>query len=181
MGILDNQDVLNWAYQAIARRARQAEKQHIEDITHDAIVAALKHINRYDPAKGSIYTFLHLYLRGALHHFRTTQAGHPGRSFKSMELGDKQKRPLTGQLHNDLRIDKPSPLSILIELEEAEWLQQQIKLLPPRQNAILTLYLQGLTYKQIGSQMGLASGTIKYHMLKFRHSDSKLNSHRNMH
>ena len=181
MGILDNQDVLNWAYQAIARRARQAEKQHIEDITHDAIVAALKHIDQFDPNKGTIYVFLHLYLRGALHHFRTTQAGHPGRSFKSMELGDKSKRPTVGQLHRDLRIDKPDPLSRLIELEESEWLRQQIKSLPPTQNAILNLYLQGLTYEQIGEQMGLASGTIKYHMLKFRHSDSKLNSRRNMH
>lgn len=177
MGILDNQEVLDWAYQAIERRTRRGEKQYIQDITHNAVVAALRHMNQFNPSKGNIYVFLNLYLRGALHHFRTTQAGHPGRSFKSMESGDKSKRPTTGRLHSDIRVDNPDPLSELIKQEEIKWLKQQVNLLPPRQSIILNLYLQGLTYEQIGQQVGLTERMIKYYMSRSRYNI--LNSHRN--
>lgn len=36
--------------------------------------------------------------------------------------------------------------------------------LSPRQMQILTLICQGLTYKEIGAQLGLAERTVKYHM-----------------
>lgn len=102
--------------------------------------------------------------------FEAIQSGACGYLLKTEEP-DKFFERLTGLMRGEVPLSPGLAKRILNELarqgmasQSTEQVAAKEEYLTPRQMEVLTLVVQGLTYKEIGAKVFLSERTIKYHM-----------------
>ena len=115
-----------------------------EDLLHDVFLEVWNTANNYDPARGSVLSWLMIKLRSrALDRrrsrlLRTTQA--------EVEITD-QTQSTSGQWQREA---------------DSDAVNQALQQLPePQRTAVRLSYYQGLTYEEIAAHAGIPVGTVK--------------------
>ena len=127
--------------------ARIATASHAEDITQEVFLRVWAAADRFDPARGSLRTYLLVITRNAaIDHVRAEQARHA----REVRVGTRAVPPSTSVEDDVGRSDRD------------ERIAEALAMLPPRKrDAIVTAFFGQLTYHETAVVLGLAEGTIK--------------------
>jgi RNA polymerase sigma-70 factor (ECF subfamily) len=125
-----------------------------EDITHDCFLSLIKRPENFNPARGSLKTYLYAAARNlSLKHFRNTS-----REAAVEEFGEEPSIPLREQ-----------PLDRLLDEELSLKVQAAVFSLPPLQREALVLFeYEGLTLSEIASVVGTDVGAVKARLHRAR-------------
>lgn len=123
-----------------------ADREQAEDLVHDAFVAIWQKIDRFDPARGSLRSWIVTIVRNrAIDRLRGTRP--------SIEIGEADERSLLRSGPN------PTWDDVLAQLG-AEQLRTALDRLPPEQRQAIELaYFGGRTYREIATMTGVPLGT----------------------
>jgi RNA polymerase sigma-70 factor (ECF subfamily) len=123
-----------------------ADREQAEDLVHDAFVAMWQKIDRFDPARGSLRSWIVTIVRNrAIDRLRGTRA--------SIEIGEADERSLVRSGQN------PTWDDVLAQLG-AEQLRTALDGLPAEQRQAIELaYFGGRTYREIATMTGVPLGT----------------------
>jgi RNA polymerase sigma-70 factor (ECF subfamily) len=133
-----------------------------EEITHEAFLALIKDPERYDPARGSILTYLCTIARSCiLMHFRS--------------LGDEIKDSFDeGDFVPESTGREPDPLSFILDQELAAKVNDSILWLPALQReAIILREFQELSYQEISIVAGVDINVVKARLHRARQNLGK--------
>jgi RNA polymerase sigma-70 factor (ECF subfamily) len=132
-------------------------QQIAEDVTHDVFLFLMKDGNVFDPAKGSVSSFLFGVARNyVLRRFR----------------GDRATLPLTDE-EDELQFDQAGneagPLDDLTRAETIENVRRAVLSLPERYREVVVLCeLQELSYGETAEILGCAIGTVRSRLHRAR-------------
>ena len=131
--------------------------QVAEDVTHDVFVFLMKSGQVFDPARGSVSSFLFGVTRNyVLRRFRSDQATVP--------LIDDDDETVFDQ-----KLDEPGPLDDLTRLETIEGVRRAVLSLPERYREVVVLCeLQELSYGETAEILGCAIGTVRSRLHRAR-------------
>lgn len=75
---------------------------------------------------------------------------------------------------------QPSPEAVILSREELDVLRQAIADLPPRGQEVFRMHkFDGLSYREIGTRLGIAKNTVMVHMARsLAHCKKRLDDHR---
>lgn len=123
-----------------------ADRELAEDLVHDAFVAMWQKIDRFDPARGSLRSWIVTIVRNrAIDRLRGTRA--------SIEIGEADERSMVRSGQN------PTWDDVLAQLG-AEQLRTALDGLPAEQRQAIELaYFGGRTYREIATMTGVPLGT----------------------
>ena len=123
-----------------------ADREQAEDLVHDAFVAIWQKIDRFDPARGSLRSWIVTIVRNrAIDRLRGTRP--------SIEIGEADERSLLRSGPN------PTWDDVLAQLG-AEQLRTALDGLPAEQRQAIELaYFGGRTYREIATLTGVPLGT----------------------
>jgi RNA polymerase sigma-70 factor, ECF subfamily len=127
-------------------------RDHAEDVVHDAFAQILRDAGNFDPARGSargwIYTIV-----------RNTALKRLQNSRRHLELEGSELGPNADQLQQDQlqQASQPSP-----RLAEGAFLRSCLESLEPRRRASLIMaIIDGRTHAEIAEYLGVPIGTVK--------------------
>ncbi|HJU63293.1 MAG TPA: RNA polymerase sigma factor [Candidatus Binatia bacterium] len=125
-----------------------------EDVTHDCFLSLIKQPRNFNPAKGSLRTYLYAAARNlAMKQFRSS-----GRYDTLDELADEFPIPTREQ-----------PLPKLLDEELAQKVKEAVLDLPPLQREALVLFeYEGFSLNEIASVVGTDVGAIKARLHRAR-------------
>ena len=138
-----------------------ADRQLAEDLVHDAYVAVWQKIDRFDPSRGSLRSWLLTIVRNrAIDRLRGTRP--------SMEVGEADEQSL-------LRTGPNPTWEAAAARRSAVELRQALESLPDEQRQAVELaYFGGRTYREIaqltGVPQGTANGRLRLALAKLRDS-----------
>ena len=123
-----------------------ADRELAEDLVHDAFVAMWQKIDRFDPARGSLRSWIVTIVRNrAIDRLRGTRP--------SIEIGEADERSMVRSGQN------PTWDDVLAQLG-AEQLRTALDGLPAEQRQAIELaYFGGRTYREIATMTGVPLGT----------------------
>ena len=125
-----------------------------EDITHDCFINVIRKPDNFDPALGSLRTYLY----GAARNLAFKQLRVSGREETLDELQADQ--PVPG---------RQQPLPQLLDRELGEKVREAVAALPPLQREALVLFeYEGLSLSEIGSIVGVDIGAVKARIFRAR-------------
>ena len=132
-------------------------QQVAEDVTHDVFLFLMKDGHVFDPARGSVSSFLYGVARNyVLRRFRGDQATVP-----FSETDDEQP---FDQIANE-----PGPLDDLTRAETIEGVRRAVLSLPERYREVVVLCeLQELSYGETAEVLGCAIGTVRSRLHRAR-------------
>ena len=135
---------------AICTRYTRNEHDAIE-VLHSGFLKVFKNMDRFDPAKASLYTWIRtIMVNTAIDFLRQKSRWY-------ISHGDLEKVETEG-------VD-PDALQRLTVQELLKLVQQ----LPPATQAVFNLYvIDGYTHKEIGKLLGISDGTSKWHLSEAR-------------
>ncbi len=135
-----------------------------EDLIQEAMFGLLKAIREFDPERdASFRTFAEVCIRNRIRSVITAAAGG-----KHMPLNNSVPMEALPDIVS-------SPEESLIDREEdSERLRQLKNRLSPLEKSILPLYLAGLTYEEIGHQLGRQSKSVDNAIQRIRHKGREL-------
>jgi RNA polymerase sigma-70 factor (ECF subfamily) len=123
-----------------------ADRQQAEDLVHDAFVAAWQKIDRFDPARGSLRSWIVTIVRNrAIDGLRVTRP--------SIEIGDADERSLLQTGPN------PTWDDALARLGASQVRAAVAGLSPEQRQAVELAYFGGHTYREIAALTGVPLGT----------------------
>ena len=130
-----------------------------EDVAHDCFLSLIQQPHRFDPARGSLRTYLFGAARNlALKHFRRM-----GRDVAVDELPDES--------FESLLIEAKQPLHQLLDEEASSLVQRAVALLPPLQREALVLFeYEELSLVEIARVVSADVGTVKARLYRARQS-----------
>lgn len=125
-----------------------------EDITHDCFLSLIKRPENFDPARGSLKTYLYSAARNlSLKHFRNT-----AREIAVEEFGEERSIPV-----------KEQPLGRLLSDELSSKVREAVFSLPPLQREALVLFeYEGLALSEIAGVVGTDIGAVKARLHRAR-------------
>ena len=125
-----------------------------EDITHDCFLSLIKRPENFNPARGSLKTYLYSAARNlSLKHFRNT-----ARETAVEEFGEEPSIPFREQ-----------PLGRLLDEELSLKVEEAVFSLPPLQREALVLFeYEGLALSEIASVVGTDVGAVKARLHRAR-------------
>lgn len=125
-----------------------------EDITHDCFLSLIKQPENFNPARGSLKTYLYSAARNlSLKHFRTT-----ARESTVEEFDDEPSIPIREQ-----------PLGRLLDEELSSKVKEAVFSLPPLQREALVLFqYEGLALSEIARIVGTDVGAVKARLHRAR-------------
>jgi RNA polymerase sigma-70 factor, ECF subfamily len=119
-----------------------------QDVVQDVFVELWSHPDRYNPAAGTLGTYLNLLAR-----------------HRAVDLLRSELRRLARQArHHRLTLDgrDPSPIDAVAAADTAEAVRAAVSLLPDDQRQAVELaYFQGLSYREVALATGIPEGTAK--------------------
>jgi len=119
-----------------------------QDVVQDVFVDLWCHPERYDPALGSLRTYLTLCARHRAQDVVRTNQRRTGREQRHERLVPAQRQP--------------SPADQVAAAETAAAVRDALRLLPPDQREVLELaYFGGLSYRDVARAIGIPEGTAK--------------------
>jgi RNA polymerase sigma factor (sigma-70 family) len=123
-----------------------ADREQAEDLVHDTFVAIWQKIDRFDPARGSLRSWILTIVRNrAIDRLRGTRA--------SIEIGEADERSMLRSGPN------PTWDGALARLNSSQ-LRAALDGLPPEQREAIDLaYFGGRTYREIATLTGVPLGT----------------------
>ena len=126
--------------------------QQAEDVVQEAFLSAWRRADAYDPAKGSLRTWL----LGIVHHRAIDALRRSG--------GDTRRRVDTPveefEIDSDVRVDTE-----VIQRDRAAFVRDALGELPEEQTKVIELaYFGGFTHTEIADMLGLPVGTVKGRM-----------------
>ena len=130
-----------------------------EDVTHEAFMVLIEHPERYDAERGSVLTFLCAVARNQIFkHFRR----------RGCELEDFSSEEDICLVRDE---DRPDPLTVLLDRELAEKVNESIALLPTLQReAVVLREFQEMTYDEISAVTGAEVNVVKARLYRARRS-----------
>ena len=125
-----------------------------EDVTHDCFLNVVRNAGNFNPAQGSLRTYLYAAARNlAFKHFR--------RSGRESALDDLEDEPLT-------QVDQ-HPLRRLLDEELTERVREAVSRLPPLQREALVLFeYEDLPLSEIARVAGTDVGAVKSRLHRAR-------------
>src|SRR5215467_6557884 len=132
-------------------------QQVAEDVTHDVFLFLMKDGHLFDPARGSVSSFLFGVARNyVLRRFR-------GEHLTVPLADDEDDQPF------DQALDGPGPLDDLTRAETIETVRKAILSLPERYREVVVLCeLQELSYAETAEILGCAIGTVRSRLHRAR-------------
>lgn len=127
-----------------------------EDITHDCFLSLIKQPANFDPARGSLRTYLYAAARNlAMKHFRGSD-----------------RETALDELVDDFPIPaREEPLPRLLDEELALKVKEAVLSLPPLQREALVLFeYEGLSLNEVSSVVGADVGAVKARLHRARQS-----------
>ena len=119
-----------------------------QDVAQDVFVELWAHPGRYDPAAGSLRTYL------------TVLARH-----RAVDLVRSELRRIARQERNERLTPQPEPRSPGDEVAAAEAagvVRAAVRLLPDSQRQVVELaYFRGMSYREVAQEVGIPEGTAK--------------------
>ena len=119
-----------------------------QDVAQDVFVELWTHPGRYDPAAGSLRTYL------------TVLARH-----RAVDMVRSELRRIARQERNQRLTSQPEPPSPGDEVEAAEAagvVRAAVRLLPDSQRQVVELaYFRGMSYREVAQAVGIPEGTAK--------------------
>jgi RNA polymerase sigma-70 factor (ECF subfamily) len=119
-----------------------------QDVAQDVFVELWAHPGRYDPAAGSLRTYL------------TVLARH-----RAVDMVRSELRRIARQERNQRLTPRPEPRSPGDEVEAAEAagvVRAAVRLLPDSQRQVVELaYFRGMSYRDVARAVGIPEGTAK--------------------
>lgn len=123
-----------------------ADRQQAEDLVHDAFVAAWQKIDRFDPARGSLRSWIVTIVRNrAIDRLRVTRP--------SIEIGEADERSMLQTGPN------PTWDDALARLGVSQLRAALTGLSPEQRQAVELAYFGGHTYREIAALTGVPLGT----------------------
>jgi RNA polymerase sigma-70 factor, ECF subfamily len=118
------------------------------DVVQDVFVELWCHPGRYDPAAGSLHTYLGMLAR-----------------HRAVDLVRSELRRIARQ-ERHVRLDAgscyPSPSDVVLTAEAGGAVRDAVRLLPQEQRRVIELaYFQGLTCREVARAAGIPEGTAK--------------------
>src|SRR5262249_27229022 len=127
-----------------------------EDVVHECFLVILTHPMRFDPARGSLRTFLCAVARN----LSFKQLRRRGQETLADELPDAEEAPPS---------EAPEPLRRLLEGERSTAVQEAVESLPPLQREVLVLFeYEGDSLAEIAQIVGTDTGTVKARLHRAR-------------
>ncbi len=125
-----------------------------EDITHDCFLSLIRRPQNFDPARGTLKTYLYSAARNlSLKHFRNT-----AREASGEEFGEEPSIPVREQ-----------PLDRLLDEELSLKVKEAVLTLPTLQREALILFeYEGLALREIAGVMGTDVGVVKARLHRAR-------------
>jgi len=132
-------------------------QQIAEDVTHDVFLFLMKDGHVFDPARGSVSSFLFGVARNyVLRRFRGEQAIVP--------LADDDDQQPFDQVTNE-----PGPLEVLTRTETVENVRRAVLSLPEKYREVVVLCeLQEMSYIETAEVLGCAIGTVRSRLHRAR-------------
>lgn len=126
-----------------------------EDVTQEVFINLIRNPDRYDPARGSVRSFLYGIARNCLlQHFERE------RHYVSYEEDEPENGSST--LQKDLKLDMSNPLAELTTAQMLHDLRQAILTLPVKyREAVVLCDLQEMDYVDAATVMGCPVGTVR--------------------
>jgi len=120
------------------------------DIMSHAFVKIFKSISRFDPQKGSLYSWIkRIVANEGLDHIKSRE-----RFSENVEVET---------------IAEPTINNSALEQMGAEEIMNLIKKLPPATHAVFVLYVvEGYNHREIAERLGISEGTSKWHLSEAR-------------
>lgn len=132
------------------------------DVLNTGFYKVYKNIDRYDPSKSSLYTWIRKIIINTCLDF--IKADGKNRSWSELDQA----------AEIDLSPD------VFVKLSSVEILQL-IRQLPPSTQAVFNLYvMEGFTHREIGEMMSISEGTSKWHLSEARKTLKRLISKQDM-
>jgi RNA polymerase sigma-70 factor (ECF subfamily) len=126
-----------------------------EDVVHECFLVILTHPARFDPARGSLRTFLCAVARN----LSLKQLRKRGQETVTDDLPDPEAAPS----------EAPEPLRLLLEGERSAAVQEAVAALPPLQREVLVLFeYEGDSLADIAQIVGAETGTVKARLHRAR-------------
>jgi RNA polymerase sigma-70 factor, ECF subfamily len=126
-----------------------------EDVVHECFLVILTHPARFDPARGSLRTFLCAVARN----LSLKQLRKRGQETVTDDLPDAEPGPA----------EAPEPLRRLLEGERSTAVQEAVAALPPLQREVLILFeYEGDSLADIAQIVGADTGTVKARLHRAR-------------
>jgi len=132
-----------------------------EDVTHDVFIALMKDAAQFDPARGTVASYLYGMARN-----RVLRLLERDRQFVSMveQAGGEDDEPI-----HDRLVVREDPLSDLTRNELVEAVRQGILALPIHyREVIIMCSLQEMSYAQAAEVLGCAVGTVRSRLYRAR-------------
>jgi len=135
---------------SICMRYTRNEHDAIE-VLHSGFLKVFKNIERFDPAKASLYTWIRTIMVNTAIDF----------------LRQKSRWYIS---HGELeRVETGGIDPEAVQRLSVQELLKLVKQLPPATQAVFNLYvIDGYTHKEIGSLLGISDGTSKWHLSEAR-------------
>jgi RNA polymerase sigma-70 factor (ECF subfamily) len=126
---------------------RTGSRQDAEDLTARVFFQALRHIDSFDPAQGSVAAWLFRIAHNLLTNYHRTRARRPA-------------APLEAAADT---VDPAAPPPLVVEAaDDARHVREAMRRLSPeRQHLLLLKYVQNMTNADIGRTIGRNEGAVK--------------------
>jgi RNA polymerase sigma-70 factor (ECF subfamily) len=120
-----------------------------EDITQECFLSLLNAAGRYDPAKGSLRTYLY----GAVRNL--------ARKYHGLREGETDLE--------DTEIDEAEPATIFLQQEQSQLIRQAISALPlPQREALILFQYEELPLEEIAAVLAIDIGAVKSRLHRAR-------------
>lgn len=137
------------AMMSVCIRYTHNENDAIE-VLHNGFLKVYKHIDRFDPNKASLYTWI----RSIMVHS----------AIDFIRQNIKHNRQVAIDYAGEPYIDSEA-----VEKLNAQEVLHLVRELPPATQTVFNLYIiEGFTHKEIGMMMGISEGTSKWHLSEAR-------------
>lgn len=147
---------------ALCLRYTRNEADAVEAL-NNGFLKVFRHIDRYDAAQGSLYTWIRTIVLHSCLDF----------------LKSRQRQEPTGEL--DDATEAHIPAEAVSRMQAAELLAL-VRRLPAATAAVFNLYvLEGCTHREIATLLGISEGTSKWHLNAARKQLQQLIQQENMH
>ncbi len=121
----------------------------IQTALNNGMMRVFKNIGQYDPGKGDFFNWVYTIVRNS-----------------SLTILRDRKKEIVVKFTEDI---PDYPLQDPFETTEWEMIFQYLDRLPPATRAVCSLfYLEGFSVKEIGKEMALKEGTVKWHLSESR-------------
>lgn len=143
--------------------------EEVEDICSEAMMKALRSYSGYDPAKGTITTWLFkIATNVAKDHFEDKKK-QPSATMTVAQISDDDKKD--GYEPDIADPDTKTPIDVILDEEREAKKNANIERLPEMERKIVLMRDDGLHYKEIAEKLGIPEPTAR---TKFRRAMQKL-------